>query len=122
MDSDISVKRKSSANRPKRVSDGPQKNKKKKYNLKKIAVFAGVFVFIVYAGYVLIWQQFTISKKIAEIDALQQQITEASDETERLKQELEEVNDPEYLERIAREKLGLVQANERVFVDSNKGD
>lgn len=122
MDSDISVKRKSSANRPKRVLDRPQKNKKKKYNLKKIAVFAGVFVFIVYAGYVLIWQQFTISKKNAEIDALQQQITEASDETERLKQELEEVNDPEYLERIAREKLGLVQANERVFVDSNKGD
>ena len=32
------------------------------------------------------------------------------------------MEDPEYIERIAREKLGLVRPNERVFVDANKSD
>ena len=40
----------------------------------------------------------------------------------RLKEELESVNDPEYLERMAREKLGLVSPNERVYIDENSGN
>ncbi|MFR1500127.1 MAG: FtsB family cell division protein [Monoglobus pectinilyticus] len=50
---------------------------------------------------------------------MNEQITSANQETERLKEELENVNDPEYLERMAREKLGLVGPNERVYIDAN---
>ena len=49
-------------------------------------------------------------------------ISDANRETDRLKEELESVNDPEYLERMAREKLGLVSPNERVYIDENSGN
>lgn len=64
-------------------------------------------------------QQSTINRKNNEIRNLNEQITSANQETERLKEELENVNDPEYLERMAREKLGLVGPNERVYIDAN---
>ncbi|MBQ3573506.1 MAG: septum formation initiator family protein, partial [Clostridia bacterium] len=83
---------------------------------------AVVAVVAVYFIYVLIWQQITISGKNEEIDNLKQQVSSASEESERLKQEVENLNDPEYLERVARERLGLVRPNERVFVDSNKSE
>ncbi|MBO5364889.1 MAG: septum formation initiator family protein, partial [Clostridia bacterium] len=46
----------------------------------------------------------------------------AEQQTEKLEKELENLNDPEYLEKIAREKLGLVRPNERVFVDANQSE
>lgn len=124
MSSDIyaAKNRKNNPGRNKPGAELKNEKNKKKYDIKKIGIYAAVAILIVYAVYVLIWQQFTISKKNAEIDTLQQQINDAEDETDRLKKELEDVTDPEYLERMAREKLGLVQANERVFIDSNKGD
>ena len=67
----------------------------------------------------MIGQQSTINRKNNEIRNLNEQITSANQETERLKEELENVNDPEYLERMAREKLGLVGPNERVYIDAN---
>lgn len=94
----------------------------RKINVKKMAVAAVVAVVAVYFIYVLISQQITISNKNSEIEGLKMQVNSASEESERLKQEVENLNDPEYLERIARERLGLVRPNERVFVDSNKSE
>ena len=68
----------------------------------------------------MIWQQVTISKKNKEINALEEKVQTATQQTEKLEAELENLNDPAYLEQIAREKLGLVRPNERVFVDANK--
>lgn len=70
----------------------------------------------------MIWQQITISRKDNEIKALEEQITAATQQTEKLQQELDNLNDPEYLEKIAREKLNLVLPNERIFVDANKSN
>ncbi len=78
-----------------------------------------VLVFCVYFVCMMIGQQSTINRKNNEIRNLNEQITSANQETERLKEELENVNDPEYLERMAREKLGLVGPNERVYIDAN---
>ena len=102
--------------------DGNQKKPKRKLNVKKMVMVIAVTGFAIYFVYVLIWQQFTIGKKNSEIDALQTQIETAKQETDKLQSELEKVNDPEYLERMARERLGLVEANERVFVDANQGE
>ena len=35
---------------------------------------------------------------------------------------MENLDDPEYLEKVAREKLGLIRPNERVFIDTNKDE
>ena len=88
-----------------------------KINIKRMAVCAAVFLFIVYFICAVIGQQVRLNRKNDEIAALNENIEAASRETERLNKELENVNDPEYLERMAREKLGMVTPNERVYID-----
>ncbi|MEG1441637.1 MAG: septum formation initiator family protein [Oscillospiraceae bacterium] len=105
----------------KNIANKSKNGKKRKYNLRKIATTLAAVAFALYFVYSIGWQQFSISKKKDEIQALQTQIETAKQETVKLQSELDSVNDPEYLERMAREKLGLVQANERVFIDANKG-
>ena len=95
---------------------------KRKLNVKKLVIAAAVVIAAVYFVYFVIWQQVTISSKNKEISELEQRVGEATEESERLKQEIENLNDPEYIERVARDELGLVRPNERVFVDSNKSE
>lgn len=95
---------------------------KRNLNIKKLTIVAVAVVIAVNFVYVLIWQQVAITQKDREIEALKGRIATATEESERLSQEVENLNDPEYLEKIAREKLGLVRPNERVFVDSNKSE
>ena len=70
----------------------------------------------------MIWQQVMINRKNKELDSLAVKIEEATKESESLQKEIENLSDPEYIERYARENLGLVRPNERVFVDSNKSE
>ena len=94
-----------------------------KINAKKFIVSFVVLVFSIYFICTVIGQQVTLNRKNVEIKALNEQIEEAGRETERLREELESVNDPEYMERMARERLGLVTPNERVYIDlSSTGD
>lgn len=98
------------------------RNKKRKLNTKRFLTVLIVAFFSIYFVYIMIWQQITISRKDNEIKALEEQITAATQQTEKLQQELDNLNDPEYLEKIAREKLNLVLPNERIFVDANKSN
>lgn len=93
-----------------------------KLNLKRFAIAMVTVFFLGYFIYVMIWQQVMISRKNKEINALEEQIAAAEQQSEKLEQEIENLNDPEYLERLAREKLGLVRPNERVFMDANQGE
>lgn len=109
-----------------------RKNAKKALDQKKPIIHKGnvwnivitliVIAFAVYFVYTIISQQVTINQKSKEIETLQSKVDAAAEESKRLEQEIESLNDPEYLERIAREKLGLVRPNERVFIDSNKSE
>ncbi len=93
-----------------------------KINLKRFILSMLVLVFCVYFAGKMISQQVVLSHKNDEIQEITEQINSASRETDRLEDELESVNDPEYLERMAREKLGLVVPNERVYIDANSSD
>ncbi len=99
-----------------------KKTGKVKINFKRLIVCILAFLFIIYFSCTIISQQRTIRRKNNEIETLSEQISDANRETDRLKEELESVNDPEYLERMAREKLGLVSPNERVYIDENSGN
>ncbi len=72
---------------------------------------------------VLIKQQINISQYQKEIEELSSKIELAQEELNQNKQNLEEEinksNSSEYIEKIAREKLGMYLQNERVYVDSN---
>ncbi len=88
-----------------------------KINIKRLAACLAVFLFVVYFICAVISQQVKLNRKNDEIAGLNESIESANRETERLNKELENVNDPEYLERMAREKLGMVTPNERVYID-----
>ena len=88
-----------------------------KINLKRFLGSLAVFAFTVYFICAVIGQQAVLNRKNDEIASLGESIEAANRETERLNKELEDVNDPEYMERMAREKLGMVTPNERVYID-----
>ena len=81
------------------------------------------FIALIIWGVVLIRQQKNIIQYQREIKELSAKINVAQDELNQSKQNLEEEinksNSPEYIEKVAREKLGMYLQNERVYVDSN---
>ncbi len=52
----------------------------------------------------------------SKIDEMEEKIEKAEAENEELKEQLENTNDPEYIEEVAREKLGLVKPGEMLLV------
>ena len=93
--------------------------------MKKNKFLIPVFLIaIIVWGVVLIKQQINISHYRDDIKELSSKIEVAQSELEQNKQNLEEEinksNSPEYIEKVAREKLGMYLQNERVYVDSNK--
>ncbi len=82
------------------------------------------FIALIIWGVVLIRQQKNIIQYQKEIKELSAKINVAQDELNQSKQNLEDEinksNSPEYIEKVAREKLGMYLQNERVYVDSNK--
>ena len=91
--------------------------KSKKMSPKTAAKALGIGVVCVYVACTLVKQQITLSKNREIADEYKVKIAEAQTENQNLEDELKQVGSDEYLERVAREKLGLVKANERVFID-----
>lgn len=71
----------------------------------------------------LIKQQLNISQYKDELKDLSSQIEVAENELNQNKQDLEQekknTDSLEYIEKLAREKLGMYLQNERVYIDSN---
>lgn len=92
--------------------------------MKKNKLLSKVFIiaFIVWAV-MLIKQQINIVKYKNEMQKLSTKIEVAEEELNQNKQKLEEEKQNtislEYIEKIAREKLGMYLPNERVYIDSN---
>ena len=91
----------------------------KKSSLLKVAFCIALVVWIV----MLVKQQISIRQYKDEIQVLSTKIEVAEDELNQNKDYLEEEEERtkslEYIEKIAREKLGMYLQNERVYVDSN---
>ena len=92
------------------------KNKKINNLLKKILVL----LFIIYFIYTVIAQQKTLNTYAKEKDAYNDDIEVAQEEQQDLKEMKENINSDEYIEQIAREKLGMYYPNERVYIDIEK--
>lgn len=88
---------------------------KNKYKAVKVTI---CFVFFAYVGYTLISQQFSLSDKKAQLDAINEQIVQAKEETEELVTLSETVNTDEYIEKVAREELGYAAPDEIIFIDA----
>ena len=88
----------------------------------RLLIVAFIIALIVWA-IVLIKQQINIDQYKNEMKQLSTKIEVAQNELNQNKQNLEDEinksNSAEYIEKIAREKLGMYLQNERVYVDSN---
>ncbi len=94
--------------------------RQKKLNMRKVVVrllFIGV---LLYSGYVLASQQVSMYQKQKSVDECNAMISDAKSENARLDEELGLVNTDEYKERKARELLGYIRPDERIYVDVTK--
>ena len=78
------------------------------------------FLLIFYLTINLISQQQLIENKSRELDAVAKKIAAEISLSGDLQNEKETLMSDESLERIARDKLGMVKPGERVFVDLNR--
>ena len=92
------------------------KNKKISRLCKKILIIA----FIIYFAYTLIKQQQTLNSYANQKAKVNEDIEMAEEEQAELQEMKENINSDEYIEQIAREKLGMYYPNERVYIDVEK--
>ena len=87
-----------------------KKNKKILRNLLIIAIIA-------YIAFVFIDKQKTLNEYSKNTEELSQQIASEKATNEDLNEQKDNVNSLEFIEEMAREKLDMYYANERVYVD-----
>lgn len=86
----------------------------KKLSLKKIALCClGIYVCFILAS-----QQFTLARQKKEIEKQTSLLEKAEEKNQRLIDEIKLSNDDSYIEKLAREKLGLVKSGETTVIDS----
>jgi len=91
-------------------------NKRKKLGF---GIYILIAVFL-YLSYIAVDQQKLLNAKNLELEKIENKIEEEKRINEELKKEKEMIQSDEYKEKVAREKLGMVKKNERVFVDVGK--
>jgi cell division protein FtsL len=91
-----------------------KKNKKSSFG-----IFILLFIFI-YLSYIAVNQQKLLYAKNLELDKIENKIEDEAKLNGELTKESEMIQSDEYVEKIAREKLGMVKKGERVYVDIGK--
>lgn len=92
---------------------------KKKLIIKKLIIFTFIIFFI--GSYIN--QLITMKKIESEIAVKQSQLEEIQEKNERLQEEVEKINSnsADYLEKLARERLGMIKPGEKVVNSSSDG-
>lgn len=96
------------------MSKKKTKNNASKHRILNIVLICCFIIFSVQLVIALV----DIGSKQTQISETEQQIAEQNVENNELKRIIESGNSDEYIERIAREKYGLVRPDERVFVNT----
>ena len=88
--------------------------------IKKIYKKALFIIVALYVISIFISQQKILNNYNAEVSKYEVKIEEAKETKESLVAMKENVNSPEYIEEIARDKLGMYLPNEKVYIDIGK--
>ena len=100
-------------NKDRKEKLGKMVHMKSKTTILKRLVFIAI---LIYAIITFISQQKILNTYSEQEKNLETQIAEASEYQDKLNEEKSNVNSPEYIEAIAREKLDMYLPNERVYV------
>ena len=74
-------------------------------------------IFIIYAITILVNQQIKLNSYANQKEYFQNELQEVKEKNDELVSMQENVNSPEYIEEIARDKLDMYLPNERVYID-----
>lgn len=88
-----------------------------KLNFKKILKKVILIIVGIYLVITFIKQQKKINSYNSNIDYLSSKIEEAQDNKSELTTIRDNINSPEYIEELAREKLNMYKPNEKVYID-----
>ncbi len=87
-------------------------------NIRKTLKIVLFVLFVIYAIITLLKQQKVLNNYKIQAKNVNAQIAEATEYQEELNEKKHNINSNEYIEKIAREKLGMYLPNERVYVDN----
>lgn len=79
-----------------------------------------VAVILVYLLFIAINQQKLLNTKDLELNRIDSRIEDETRINDELNKEKETIQSDEYIEKVAREKLGMVKKDQKVFVDIGK--
>ncbi len=88
--------------------------------MKKIYKNILIIAFFIYFIVTVISQQKTLNQYKTEAATYSKELEEVQNTNEELTKTKENVNSPEYIEEVAREKLDMYLPNERVYIDMTK--
>ena len=97
-----------------------RRKRKSRINIPKVIKTVGLLSVAFYVCATLANQQIKIADNKHLIYETEREVAAVIQETISLNEELLHVDDDDYLEHVAREKLGLVKPNERIFIDANR--
>ena len=99
-----------------RTKEKRRVNKKKK-NVSIVHIMT--ILFITYFGFTFFNQQLKLNKYNSQIEMYEKEIESKQNLIEYYKSRKENITTDEYIESVAREKLGLVKPYEKVYIDAN---
>lgn len=105
-------------------STGTQKQVRQKLKHKRLVVVALISIISLYAliGLTSLAQQWWQMKGVnADVAQLNDEIKKMKVKNEQLREEIAKLNSKSYVERVAREKLGLVKPGEKVLLPAQEG-
>lgn len=84
---------------------------------RRIVVIVAVIAITIYVGISMVFITNSYREKNQEIQQIQQQIDEQTVLNQEYQEMIDQGVDDEYIQKLAREKLGLVYPDERVYID-----
>lgn len=79
-------------------------------------------VILAFFGSIFIRQQITISGLNDKYAQYEKQLSQLQEKNAKLTSQLEQTQTDEYIEKVAREKLGLIKPGEILFIDKDKNN
>lgn len=95
-------------------------SKKTKTRKKSLMFFVLPVVIVVYFCVIFVQQQITISQLSDKAETIQAEIKAQEKLEKDIEYEMQSENELKRVEKIARDKLGFLKKNERLFVDSSR--
>ena len=92
---------------------------KKIITTKKVYILIFI-IFIIYAMSILVNQQIKLNSYAKQKAYYQNELEDRKEKNKELENMQKNVNSPEYIEEIARDKLDMYLPNERVYIDMSK--